>query len=647
MNRGVIRRIAGILCALLLLLTMSGCSRQVPKEKTVIKILYNEDFKQIEELVESTYDDIDIQTELSLYPSEQLRRLNRGVGPDLVITAQPDTNLVKKYLLDISDTRASASYDGTIMNAWKTDGKTYMIPLPGVYSGYVINETLFEQAGLSLPSNNTELVAALSELKEKGLGVGEDGVSFSIKSDYNTSVGMFYVGNMVPDFLGTVEGVKWLADFRNKEASFTGVWEQSFTLSDALVDAGLMDPTDIAHQRRSVLCKERLSNGTLAAAFGDSTLYYECIAANREAVKEGTSKAYTYRMLPFLSDEGNEPWLLFAPSALMGINNSISAEKQEACKRILELLSTPEGQTAFIEDLSGGISCLTDYEQQEDLIPHGVDELIGSGYIYNVLFPSKTVEYLGGYVRNIMAGKCSVEEALQSIDQFYYEGTDESSYDFSIIGTVDHDLLLENFNVRIKETELGNFIADCVAEASDAPIAVVNGGGIRASFYEGVVYGGDLDVVCPFDNQIIVLEMKGQTLWDMLENGLSTWTDEFPSGRFLQVSGIRYTFDSSKPVGSRLVSVTMPDGTALDVSASFQVAVTDYMAGAKTYVEGNGDGYTMLNYYDDTIPKGNVTLIKETGLLYRDALAQYFEQHRDSVVDVKLEGRITNLARDK
>ena len=132
MNRGVIRRIAGILCALLLLLTMSGCSRQVPKEKTVIKILYNEDFKKIEELVESTYDDIDIQTELSLYPSEQLRRLNRGVGPDLVITAQPDTNLVKKYLLDISDTRASASYDGTIMNAWKTDGKTYMIPLPGV-----------------------------------------------------------------------------------------------------------------------------------------------------------------------------------------------------------------------------------------------------------------------------------------------------------------------------------------------------------------------------------------------------------------------------------------------------------------------------------------------------------------------------------
>ncbi len=647
MKRSAAKRIAWILIVVIVSGVLAGCGRQAPKEKTVVKILYNVNFKQVEELVESTYEDIDLQVELSPYPSEQLRRLDRGVGPDLLITAQPDTNLVKKHLLDISDTRASAAYDGTIMNAWKTDGKTYMIPLPGVYSGYVVNETLFEQAGLSLPADNTQLVAALSELKAKGLGVGEDGVSFSIMSDFNTAVGLFYVGNMVPDFLGTVEGVKWLADFRNKEATFTGVWEQSFALSDALVAAGVMDPADIARQRNTVLCKNRLSNGTLAAAFGDSALFYECVAANREAVKEGTSEAYTYRMLPLFSDEGNEPWFLFSPSALMGVNNGISEEKQDACKRILELLSTPEGQTALIEDIGGGMSCLTDFQQQEALIPSGVEPYVESGYIYNVLFPSKTVEYLGGYVRNIMSGKCSVEEALRSIDQFYCDGTDEASYDFSVIGMVSHDLLLENFNVRLRETELGNFIADSVAEASGAPIAVINGGGIRASFYEGVVYGGDIAVVCPFDNEIIVLEMEGQTLWDMLENGLSTCTDEFPGGRFLQVSGIHYTFDSSKPAGSRLVSVKIPDGTDLDPKAEYQVAVTDYMAGSQTYAEGNGDGYAMLNYYDDAAPKGNVKLIKETGLAYRDALAQHFEQHRDSVVDAKLEGRITDLAEGK
>lgn len=582
MIRSAARRIMGMVTAILLLSALSGCSRQEPEEKVVIRILYSNNFKRVEELVESVYDDIDLQIEISPYSSEQLRRLDRGVGPELVISPQPDSNLVKKYLLDISDTKASAAYDGTIMNALKLEGKTYLLPLPGVYSGYIVNETLFERAGLAMPANNTELVSALAELKEKGLGLGEDNINFSIMSDYNTSVGMFYVGYMVPDFLGTVEGMKWLADFTDKKAAFTGVWEKSFALSDALVEAGVMDPEAISLQRNSILCHQRLVKGTLAAAFGDSALYYECVADNRKAAEEGTAEAYTYRMYPLLSDEGNEPWFLFSPSALLGVNNAISEEKQNACRRILELLSTSEGQ-----------------------------------------------------------------EALQAIDRFYCEGTDESSYDFFVIGTVSRDLLLENFNVRFMETELGNFIADCVAEASGAPIAVVNGGGIRASFYQGVVYGGDIAVVCPFDNQVVVLEMDGQTLWDMLENGLSTCTEEFPGGRFLQVSGLNYIFDSSKPAGNRLVSVTLPDGKALDRNASYQVAVTDYMAGARSYAEGNGDGYTMLNLYDDSVPKGSVTLIKETGLLYRDALALYFERHRDTTVDVQLEGRITDLAQEK
>ncbi|MDO4269749.1 MAG: extracellular solute-binding protein [Eubacteriales bacterium] len=646
MSRRIAKWVAGTLGASLLLGMLPGCAQHTAKERTAIKILYTNDFKQVEALVESTYDDIDLQVEKSLYTSEQLRRLEKGVGPDLVIAAQPDSALVQKYLLDISDIRASMAYDGTIMNASKQDGKTYLIPLPGVYSGYIVNETLFEQAGLSIPATNAELAAALKALKAQGLGLGEDGINFSIMSDYNTSVGMFMVGYMVPDFLGTVEGVQWLAGFRDKQTTFTGVWERSFSLLDDLTEAGVMDPADIARQRNSVRYRQRLGDGTLAAAFGDSVLYFDCVAGNREAVRAGKAEPYSYRMLPLLSDEGNEPWFLFSPSALLGVNNAVSPEKQDACKRILDLLSTPEGQDALLADLGAGMSCLIDYQQQEKLIPAGVEDYLESGYIYNVLFPGKTVEFLGGYVRNVLTGKCTVEQALEAIDRFYYDGTDET-YDFTVIGRVSHDLLFQDFNVRYQETELGNFIADCVAEASGAPIAVVNGGGVRASFYEGVVYGGDVTAVCPFDNRIIVLEMDGQTLWDMLENGLSTCTDEFPGGQFLQVSGVHYTFDSRKPAGSRLVSAALPDGTALDRTASYQVAVTDYMAGSKTYAEGNGDGYTMLNYYDSAVPKGAVTLVKETSLTYRDALAQYFERHRDSAVEAELEGRISDLAQDQ
>ena len=151
--------------------------------------------------------------------------------------------------------------------------------------------------------------------------------------------------------------------------------------------------------------------------------------------------------------------------------------------------------------------------------------------------------------------------------------------------------------------------------------------------------------MCPYDNTITVLEMSGQVLWDMLENGLSKITrDDIPGGRFLQVSGICYTYDSSKPVGQRLAEVKLVDGTALDTEGTYQVAVNNYMAGSQGYAEGNGDGYEMLNCYDEQTPKGEVTLIRDMDLTYRDALALYFANRQGVPVHKELEGRIVDLS---
>lgn len=646
MGRMIRKGIAGLLCLGLLTCMLSGCAQNLEnaEKKTVVTTLYLSDFPQLEKLVESVYPDMDLQCEIMPYTTEQIRRLKNGVGPDLVITTQPSSDEIQQYLVDISDSSTSSAYDGTVMKQMMVDGKTYLLPMPGQYSGYIVNETLFEQADLPLPSNNRELVSSLKRLKELGLGVGEDNTNFAIQSEYYSDLGMFYVGYMVPDFLGLVEGVKWLADYRNKETTFAGNWDKMFSLTDALIENGLLDPAPLGKQRNSIRSRFRMGKGTLAAVFGNSTLFSQCQEENEAAVTAGTAPEYSYKMLPFFSDEGNEPWLIFSPSAYIGINADISEEKQEASRKVLELISTQEGQDAVIKDMEMGASCLRDYKSDGSFIPVGVEKYVESGYIYNVNFPGKIIESLGSNVQKMMAEKLTKREALEAIDQYYYERAEADDYNLSIVGEIGQDLLMHNFNVRKGETELGNFLADCIAEVAEAPIAVVNGGNIRSSLYEGKIYGEDLEALFPFENLIVVLEMDGQTLWDMLENSVSTCSDEFPGGRFLQISGLHYTFDSSKPAGSRLKEVTLPDGTAFNRDSSYQVAVTNYMAGSVGYAEGNGDGYTMLNWYDETIPKGSVKMIKETGLTYRDALKTYFNSHQDKAAGVKLEGRITDMA---
>lgn len=637
------RWIALILCMALLASFLIGCTDK-QEEKTVVTIMYSNSFDHLKELVEEAYPDISLQYEHLSYPSEQMRRIKKGAGPDLVVLPQPFSDEVETYLMDISDIQASTAYDGTVMRQLQVDGITYFLPLPGQYSGYIINETLFQKAGAPIPASRQELLDALVEMKNQGIGVGEDGINFAISGDFNAELGMYYVGYMVPDFLGTVEGDAWLAGLRAKEETFAGVWNSVLDYTDQLVDAGVMDAAATGKQRNLILYRSRMSDGTLAAVFGNSALYQRCVAENQDNVQARTAPEYSYRMLPLLSDNENIPWLLLAPSAYIAANASMDNKKQEAVKKILNLLSTPEGQKAVMEDLKMGVSYLRDYESEEVFVPKGLEAYAQAGYVYNVQFPDRTVEYLGSQIRQVLAGKITLEEALETVDRYHYEGSETVDYDLSVVGALAHDMLFQNYNVRLKETEIGNLLADSVAEASGAPIAVINSGGIRGSLYEGEVYGEDLSAVCPYDNTITVLEMSGQTLWDMLENGLSKITvDDIPGGRFLQVSGIHYTFDSSKPVGQRLAEVTLSDGSALDIRETYQVAVNNYMAGSQGYAEGNGDGYEMLNLYDEQTPKGEVRLILETDMTYRDALAFYFENHQDTPVRKKIEGRIVDL----
>ena len=104
---------------------------------------------------------------------------------------------------------------------------------------------------------------------------------------------MYYVGYMVPDFLGTVKGDAWLAGLRKKEETFAGVWDSMLDFTDQLIDAGVMDAASMGKQRNLILYRSRMSDGSLAAVFGDSALYQQCVAKNRANVQAGTAPEYS------------------------------------------------------------------------------------------------------------------------------------------------------------------------------------------------------------------------------------------------------------------------------------------------------------------------------------------------------------------
>lgn len=141
---------------------------------------------------------------------------------------------------------------------------------------------------------------------------------------------------------------------------------------------------------------------------------------------------------------------------------------------------------------------------------------------------------------------------------------------------------------RTRETNLGNLIADSFRAGTKADITIFNGGSIRANatFAVGSISKRDVVSMLPFENPIIKIEATGAQVKAALENGVSQVVETSESGRFPQVSGLTFEYDTRKPAGSRVVKVTI-NGQPLDEKKTYTMASPTFL------VEG-GDGYTMF-----------------------------------------------------
>jgi len=138
--------------------------------------------------------------------------------------------------------------------------------------------------------------------------------------------------------------------------------------------------------------------------------------------------------------------------------------------------------------------------------------------------------------------------------------------------------------IRTMEMPFGNFIADAVKYYAKADIALINGGVIRGdkTYTKGaIITRRDIATELPFRTRIIVLSITGEQLRQALENSVSEV--ELAKGRFLQVSGLSFTYSIEKPAGERIKTISI-NGSRLDPKQTYTVATSDYLA-------NGGDGY--------------------------------------------------------
>ena len=166
------------------------------------------------------------------------------------------------------------------------------------------------------------------------------------------------------------------------------------------------------------------------------------------------------------------------------------------------------------------------------------------------------------------------------------------------------------------ESLLGNWAADVMVEGGTATglepadMGLVNVGGLRNNMPEGIVRRGDIMLISPFENRLVVLEMKGSDLLELMRNIAAVGGEGVSSSVRMEITA-----------DGQLVSCTI-NGKEIDQHGTYTVATIDYLA------EGNDKMYALKK----------AVKRHEIGFLAREVMMEYILKHR--VIDSKMEGRI-------
>lgn len=168
------------------------------------------------------------------------------------------------------------------------------------------------------------------------------------------------------------------------------------------------------------------------------------------------------------------------------------------------------------------------------------------------------------------------------------------------------------------ETNLGNFFADACLQQAKLLVPEIDFalpstvGGMRTDLPAGNITRSNIFELMPFENQLVVIEIKGNDVLEMVKYILNTGAHP--------VSGIRIRYKDKQPT-----SITI-NGVALQLDKTYKLLTSDYIV-------GGGDGVKGLNNIISQVP---------VELKVREALEKYVQQETAAgrSLNFKLDGRI-------
>ncbi|MCM1125289.1 MAG: ABC transporter substrate-binding protein [Lachnospiraceae bacterium] len=322
-----------------LLAVLSGCGKESGAEtddgrdRVTIAFWSDQLTEQYGEYLRDAFPEVDFTFYVATNSADFYRfKEAKGDLPDILTIrrfALRDVEDWKDSLLDLSDTELTDTIHQSYLRSYTyQDGTVNWLPVCAEVDSIIVNKTLLEEHGISVPANYGEFVSACEALREEGIR--------PFISDYSADYTCMEIlqGLSVP-VLTSQTGREWRQQYESAQTNQLSeeVWLPVFERMEEFIGYAGITAADIEMDYDAVFDALVKGEAAMARGTGDDAVRYS--DAGRELV-----------MMPYYGETEQENWYLTYPAFQIAASAKAeeSPERKQLILDIMTAMLNEQGQ---------------------------------------------------------------------------------------------------------------------------------------------------------------------------------------------------------------------------------------------------------------------------------------------------------------
>ena len=510
-----------------------------------------------------TFPEVEFEFSLATNSTDFYRYLNdHNDLPDIMTVRRfslKDAVLIKDLLYDLSDTDLASTFYGSYLeNYTYDDGTINWLPACADVDTIIVNETLFKENNIAIPTDYASFTAACEAFEELGI----QGFCSDFGSDYTC---MEVLQGFSISQLLSMEGREWRQQYESgltnqlSEEVWMPVFEQFFDVKEK---TGIGEAeTKMTNQNP----KELYTAGKLAMYRGTGT---DVIAFPG---REGDRSI----LMPYFGKTEKDNWYLTYPSFHVAASKKAMEDpkREELLLKIMEAMLNQEGQSC----ISYGKNMIPyNKDVTLELLPEldNIKPFIEQNKMYIRLASSEMFSISQNVVQRILTGELKTpKEAFEAFNALMAEEEPDDTVAAHIDTAYSNEFTKEHGN------QAASAVYNTVLAEADVDFVFGQSCYISSDVYEGDYTQKDLGYLINNDvGKPVIARLSGQQLFDLVSNTLTLKGNRGAvcNDSTLYVSS-GFDMDITKTDGDYTLNALTVGGKDLDMEKEYSVLLcSDY-----------------------------------------------------------------------